>query len=132
MQTKELNNLFTKEVLDKLLPPQLSDDFFEALYGDVEEGAYDISLSYNNYEPEKNILSFDLKLHERPEKCLSCNLTFGLPQVFSKHPILNIDGMVKKIDALLGDEAKCSGWQLGNTGTPSSTMHIIPLIIQLG
>jgi hypothetical protein len=132
MQLTDLDKLFTKDVLEDLLPPQLSDDFFEALYGDVDEGAYDISLSYTSYEPEQKILLFDLKLLERPDKCLSCNLTFGLPQVFSRHPIINIKGIVEKIDTMLGTDVNCIGWELGSTQTPASNTHIIPLTIRLG
>jgi len=132
MLHKDLNVIFTKEVLKDILPPQLSNDFFEALYDDVDEGAYTISLSFKDFDPEKNILFFELQLHERPEKCLACNLTYGLPDVFSRHPLINIKGMVKKIEALIGGDTKCIGWKLGRTQTPAETMHAIPLIIQLG
>ena len=132
MLHKNFDNLFTKGVLEGLLPPQLSNDFFEALYGDTNEGAYDISLSFIKYDPEQNTLSFELQLHERPEKCLACNLTYGLPDVFSRHPLLNIKGLVEKIETILGDDVKCSGWELGRTHTHSATMHAIPLIIRLG
>ena len=132
MLHKDLNDLFTKDVLEDILPSQLSNDFFEALYGDADEGAYNISLSYKIYDPEQKTLSFELQLHERPEKCLACNLTYGLPDVFSRHPLINIKGMVEKIEALLGGDTKCIDWELGRTQTPASNIHIIPLIIQLG
>ena len=131
MQHKKLNDLFTKDVLEDILPSQLSNDFFEALYGDADEGAYNISLSYKIYDSEQKTLSFELQLHERPEKCLACNLTYGLPDVFSRHPLINIKGMVEKIEALLGGDTKCTSWKLGRTQTPASNLHIIPLIIQL-
>ena len=132
MLLKDMNDLFTKEVLEDLLPSQLSNDFFDALYGDADEGAYNISLSFKNYDSENQILSFELQLHERPEKCLACNLTYGLPDVFSRHPLINIKGMVEKIEALLGGNTKCISWKLDRTQTPASNMHAIPLIIQLG
>ena len=132
MLQKNVNEIFTKEVLADILPPQLSDNFFEALYGDANEGAYNINLSFKDYDVEKKILSFELELHERPEKCLACNLTYGLPDVFSRHPLINIKGMVKKIEALLEGDAKCISWELGRTQTPASNMHAIPLTIQLG
>jgi len=132
MLHKDLNGLFTKDVLENLLPPQLSNDFFEALYGDADEGAYNISLSFISYEPEQKRLSFELQLHERADKCLACNLTYGLPTVFSRHPMINIKGMVEKIETLLGRDTKCIGWELGSTRMPASNMHAIPLIIQLG
>ncbi len=131
MLHKNVNDIFTSEVLKELLPPQLSDEFFEALYGDAEEGAYDISLSYKNYDPVKKKLSFALQLHERPGKCLACNLTYGLPQVFSRHPLINIQGMVEKIVTLL-DAGGSFGWELGHTQTPAAKMHSIPLSIWLG
>ena len=126
-----INEIFTKEILEDLLPPQLSDEFFEALYGDADEGAYDISLSFTSYNVVKNKLSFELQLHERPGKCLACNLTYGLPQVFSRHPLLNIQGMVEKIITLLGADIKSTGWELGRTRTPAANMHSIPLTIHL-
>jgi len=132
MQQQDLNELFTKDVLEDLLPPQLSNDFSEALYGDAAEGAFNISLSFVDYDPEQKKMFFELQLHEKPGKCLACNLTYGLPKVFSCHPLLNIKGMVEKIESLLGGETKCIGWELGTTQTPAASMHAIPLIIQLG
>ena len=132
MQHKNMNDLFTKEILEDLLPPQLSDDFFEALYGDTDEGAYNISLYFKSYDPEQKSLSFELQLHERPGKCLACNLTYGLPEVFSRHPLINIKGLVDKIEILLDGDTKCISWELGHTRTPETNMHAIPLIIQLG
>jgi 23S rRNA A2030 N6-methylase RlmJ len=41
----KINDIFTPKVLEDLLPLQRSDEFFEALYGDADEGAYNISLS---------------------------------------------------------------------------------------
>ncbi len=132
MLHKDMNDLFTKDVLEDLLHSQLSNDFFEALYGDADEGAYNISLSFIDYDSGQKTLAFELQLHERPGKCLACNLTYGLPEVFSRHPLLNIKGMVEKIESLLGGEAKCISWKLGTTQTPAASMHAIPLIIQLG
>ena len=126
-----INEIFTKEILEDLLPPQRSDEFFEALYGDADEGAYDISLSFKSYDSVQNKLSFELQLYERPGKCLACNLTYGLPQVFSRHPLLNIQGMVEKIITLLGADIKSTGWELGRTRTPAANMHSIPLTIHL-
>lgn len=131
MQQQNLNDIFTKNVLEDLLPSHLSNDFFEALYGDAAEGAYDISLSFKDYDAKQKKLHFELQLHERPGKCLACNLTYGLPEVFSRHPLLNIKGMVEKIESLLGGEIKCSGWELGTTQTPSASIHVIPLTINI-
>ncbi len=132
MLPKNLNDIFTKDVLENLLPSQLSNDFFEALYGGADEGSYDISLSFIKYDSKQKTLSFELQLHERPGKCLACNLTYGLPDVFSRHPLLNIKGMVEKIESLLGGEIQCISWELGTTQTPAASMHAIPLTIRLG
>lgn len=132
MLNDNVNNLFTNEVLNDLLPPDRADAFFDALYGDIEEGAYDIKLRYNNYNLEKNILTFELQLTERPGKCLACNLTFGLPEVFSRHPLINIQGMVEKIESMLDGQVKCLDWELGTTQTAAANLHTIPLKIYLG
>jgi len=126
-----VNDLFTKEVLNDLLPTHRSDEFFEALYGDKGEGAYDISLAFKEYDSSGKVLIFELQLHERPGKCLACNLTYGLPEVFARHPLININGIVKKIEELLDGVAKCESWELNHTRTPQNNLHIIPLTIQL-
>lgn len=131
MLTNNLNSIFTRAVLLELLPPQHSDAFFEALYGDTNEGAYDISLAFKDYDPGKRTLAFEIQLHERPGKCLACNLTYGLPEVFTRHPLINVQGMVERIEALLGGDTKCTGWELDHTQTPSDKMHAIPLTIWL-
>lgn len=123
-------NIFTRKVLEDLVPPHRSYEFFEALYGDADEGAYDIKLAFKKYDNSKKRLSLELQLLERPEKCLACNLTYGLPEVFARHPLINIKGMVAKIETLL-DGSKCTGWELGRTQTPSDNMHTIPLTIWL-
>ncbi len=131
MLQEDISTIFTSKVLQDLLPPQHSDGFFEALYGDADEGAYDISLAFKKHDPQKNTLTFEMQLRERPEKCLACNLTYGLPEVFSRHPLINVQGMVEKIEALLGGAAKCTGWELGRTQTPADNLHTIPLTIWL-
>ena len=45
-ENRNFGDLFPPDTLRKLFPEDRSDQFFEALYGDVEEGAYDISLAY--------------------------------------------------------------------------------------
>ncbi len=131
MVLKNVNELFTKEVLNDLFPLHRSDEFFEALYGDPDEGAYDISLAFKEYDSAGKMLLFELQLYERPGKCLVCNLTYGLPEVFSRHPLININGIVKKIEEILGGVAKCESWELGQTRTPQNNLHVISLTIQL-
>jgi len=129
MDTSKIDALFTDESLKQLFPEDRTNDFFEALFGDADEGAYDISLGYGGVRG--NTLSMELKLHERPGCCLACNLTQGLPQVFSRHPIINVSGIVADVDILLGDIANCSEWSLGYTEQRQKDMHIIPITITL-
>ena len=66
-----------------------------------------------------------------PGKCISCSLTYGLPEVFSRHPIINIKGLVQNIDALLDGKIRCVDWRLGSTREISNSVHAIPLEIIL-
>lgn len=129
MTTDTMTSVLTKENLESIFPKERADDFFEALFGDASEGAYDIELAYREYNG--NTLIMDLLLHERPNCCLACNLTLGLPQVFSRHPIINITGIVRELDALLGDSYQCGDWSLGRTEQYSSSMHAIPIKIAI-
>ncbi len=131
MNTAEANEIFTKEKLDSIFPPDRADHFFDALYGDAGEGAYDISLLFAKYLPETRDLLFEFHLNQRPGKCLACNLTYGLPQVFSRHPLINIKGLVQEIEKMLRGKAQCAGWQLGTTREISRSLHMIPLTIRL-
>ena len=123
--------IFTDTVLNDLFPSERANDFFEALYGDIEEGSYDISLAYQGLSSDQKSLRFQLNLSERPGKCLACHLTHGLPEVFSRHPIINVGGVVKRIDEQLGDKASCGEWHLDSTQTISRQLYAVPLIIEL-
>lgn len=127
----DFTDIFTDNVLGKIFPADRADEFFEALYGDIEEGVYDISLSFTGHNSSENTLEFALNLSERPGKCLACHLTYGLPEVFSRHPIINISGVVEKANELLGDKGECGEWELGSTQTISKTMYAVPLKIKL-
>lgn len=129
MTTASFDQIFTKEVLDGLLPSTRADEFFEALYGDTEEGAYDISLAFMGSSADA--LEFALELHQRPGKCLACNLTYGLPDVFTRHPLINIKGIVAEIDKMVGEAVSCGEWKIGRTREISREKHIVPLIIAL-
>lgn len=121
--------VFTPELLQALFPRERADIFFEALFGDASEGAYDISLHFS--EKDGNDLAFELHLKERPGKCLRCNLTYGLPEVFSRHPAINLQGLAEEIVKRAADSVKLSGWQLGATREISRKLHVIPLTITL-
>jgi len=129
MSNENFNLIFTQEVLDKLFPKERTDQFFDAIFGDAEEGAYDIALKFKGNNQEK--LDFEFHLNQRPGKCLVCNLTHGLPNVFLRHPVLNIKGLIQEIDALLNGKAKCTDWQLGFTKKLSKKIHIIPFTVFL-
>ena len=131
MNYPDYQALFTAEVMQQLLPLQRADRFFQALYGGVEEGAYDILLAFKRHDPELNSLEFELELRERPGKCLACNLTYGLPQVFSRHPELNLKGVALEIEKILQGKARCRSWSLGRTIPRSQTLHVIPFILTL-
>jgi len=122
----ELDTIITQEFLDRLLPPEKSDQFFDALYGDATEGAYDIRLEPVSISSDRIVLAFNLT--QRPGKCLVCSLTYGLPNVFSRHPLINIKGMVEKMGEA-GVQVK--SWRLGDTEENSSALHIIPLFLDL-
>jgi len=122
-------DIFTTDTLSQLFPHERTNEFFDALFGDANEGAYDIALGYRS--SDRDTLVMELELHERPGCCLACNLTHGLPQVFSRHPIINVAGLVEKIDTLLGDTVKCKEWTLGFTEQRGRSLHVIPLKIAL-
>lgn len=121
--------IFSQDKLDALFPPDRANQFFDALFGDTEEGAYDIRLAFNSLNADQ--LIFDFELHQRPGKCLACNLTYGLPQVFERHPIINTGGVVEELCAMINGEGKCAGWKLGKSKEMSRELHVVPLIIDL-
>ena len=127
----DYTTLFTDDLLSEVFPPSRADDFFEALFGEVEEGAFDISLNFISHDPEADTLHFELQLTERPGKCLVCNLTYGLPTVFTRHPVIDISGAVKKIEESAGGTIQCTDWQLGDTKTVRTDLHTIPLVINI-
>jgi hypothetical protein len=129
MITDDFKDIFTPDVLKKLFPEDRTDQFFDALLGDASEGAYHISIEYKGFSQNK--LAFQFNLSQRPGKCLACHLTYGLPQVFSRHPVINIKDLVEKIDRLLNGQAHCTDWQIGATREISRELHVIPLFISL-
>lgn len=122
-------DIFSEKTLADLFPADRTNEFFDALFGDASEGAYDIQLAFDRFDEGDETLHFRLELHERPGCCLACNLTYGLPDVFARHPIINISGLVKDIDAVLGEGVVCEEWKLGTTKQEQSSIHSIPLVI---
>jgi len=121
--------IFTPAVLAEMFPPQKADQFFDALYGDAADGAYDIELRFRGQRGRD--LEFELLLKQRPGKCLACNLTFGLPQVFSRHPIINLKGLAVEVGRRMGQGPAAPAWSLGNTRIISDELHALPITITL-
>lgn len=113
--------------LDTVFPAERTDAFFDALFGGAEEGAYDIRLVCRQVSENRADLAFEL--HQRPGKCLVCNLTYGLPQVFQRHPVLNVAGAARAVAEKLGWSAS-SPWKLGSTQEISRELHCIPFVIE--
>lgn len=122
-------DIFTREKLDTIFPADRTNNFFDALYGDAEDGAYDISLEYKGMEEDRLLFEFHLK--QRPGKCLACNLTYGLPKVFERHPIINLSGIAEEIVKALAGAYECETWQVGQTREVSRELHVLPIAFHL-
>ncbi|SMC75842.1 hypothetical protein SAMN02746065_10992 [Desulfocicer vacuolatum DSM 3385] len=127
MTVNHFSDVFTPEILRNLFPEDRADAFFEALYGDAEDGAYDIRLAFN--KAEDNTLYFDFLLEQRPGKCLACNVTHGLPMVFERHPIINLNGLAREIEGVL--QMECTGWKVGTTREKNRQIHKLPVQFSL-
>lgn len=123
--------IFSRTTLRELFPQERTDAFFDALFGDASEGAYDIELSFDGYDRAARNLRFLLNLRERPGCCLACNLTYGLPEVFARHPVIDLKGLVRDIEGRLGGEMVCGDWRLGRTVQQDNALHSIPLEIEV-
>ena len=123
--------IFSRTTLRELFPQERTDAFFDALFGDASEGAYDIELSFDCYDRAARNLRFLLNLRERPGRCLACNLTYGLPEVFARHPVIDLKGLVRDIEGRLGGEMVCGDWRLGRTVQQDNALHSIPLEIEV-
>ena len=123
--------IFSRTTLRELFPPERTDAFFDALFGDASEGAYDIELAFDSYDRAAKKLRFLLNLRERPGCCLACNLTYGLPEVFARHPVIDLKGLVRDIEGRLGGEMVCGDWRLGRTVQQDNALHSIPLEIEV-
>lgn len=129
MTNQQMQALFTQEQLDHLFPLDRSRDFFEALYGDDEDAAFDIRLSFAGATDAR--LHFRFLLDQRPGKCLACNLTYGLPKVFSRHPVINIRGIVGDVAEMLDLPPSRLQWDLGQTEPSRPDQHAIPLTVTI-
>ena len=125
----ELKDIFTQDDLEKLFPVGRADAFFESLFGDAEEGAFDIGLAFKAHRG--NELHFEFQLRQRPGKCLACNLTYGLPKVFKRHPVIDVGGLADEIEKRMNGKFRCGRWELGATRELSRELHVIPLVLSL-
>lgn len=119
----------TRETLDSIFPPERADAFFDAIYGEAEEGAYDIRLVCKNVDGKQANLAF--QLIRRHGKCLKCSLTYGLPEVFKRHPVIDINGTSAKIASALGWDGKPE-WSLGETIPINDDLQMIPYTVTAG
>ena len=113
--------------LDEVFPRERTDAFFDALFGGAEEGAYDIRLVPLGVTDKEARLAFELS--QRPGKCLKCSLTYGLPQVFKRHPVLDVAGVARAVAERLGWEGEPE-WDLGVTEEVDAATHVIPLTLK--
>ncbi len=125
--SEDFASVFSPERLNALFPPEKTDAFFEALFGDAEDGAYDIRLALIKAAPKR--LDFAFELHQRGSKCLACNLTHGLPQVFARHPVINIRALAAELAALAGWPEGSWDWKLERTEELSHSLHCVPLVL---
>ena len=120
--------IFSPACMNEVFPPERTPEFFEALFGDPEDGAYDIRMSL--LSASERTLNFLFELHQRGDACLACNLTYGLPGVFMRHPIINIKGVTADLAKRAGWEDGTWEWKLGTTEEISKALHVIPLVLK--
>ncbi len=111
--------------LDSIFPASRTDAFFEALFGGAEDGAYDIRLTCRRNGDDRLEMAFDL--HQRPGRCLRCSLTYGLPNVFQRHPVLDVAGVAQALAQAKG--WKAMHWDLGATEDHGKQLHCIPFTV---
>ena len=123
-----MSKVLDKAFLESVFPPERTEAFFDALFGGAEEGAYDIVLVCRSEgEGRRN---WPLSCISVPENVFACNLTYGLPQVFQRHPILNVAGVARAVAEKLGWPGDKVRWWLGHTEEVSRSLHVIPLYLE--
>lgn len=124
--------IFTPACLEAVFPSgERTSAFFDALFGDAEEGAYDIRLSFQRAREEApEQLVFFFELHQRNGMCLACNLTHGLPQVFRRHPVIALNALCAELAERAGWKDAEWTWELGSTEEVSNKLHVIPLTLK--
>lgn len=120
------NHCPDQQSLDHIFPAAKTDQFFEALYGEASEGAYDIRLVCHGVGEDRARFAFEL--NRREGKCLVCSITYGLPEVFQKHPLIDLAGTSRRLADLLGWTGAIE-WKLGPVQEVSADQSIIPYIL---
>lgn len=121
-------DVFTSECPNDLFPIQRTNDLFGVLSGDAEEEACDIRLVVDPEEGDDGELHFYFELRQYTGRCLVCNLTYSLPQVFGRHPIINLKGLVSDIASHAGWEPGDVRWHAGTMGSLSGVLYRTPLV----
>jgi hypothetical protein len=124
-------DVITNGLLATLFPAERADQFFEALYGGAESGAFDVGLFLKGFSSSGNELLLEFRLTERPGKCMACSLTYGLPPVFERHPVIDIKGIMRTIGEKLSPYWQIDRWELGPTRPDAPRVNIIPLRVFL-
>lgn len=122
-----MESIYTAEWCRAVFPPERTDEFFAALFGDPDDGAYDIELAFVKQDGEK--LEFCFNLRRRGNQCLACNLTHGLPRVFERHPVINSAGLAQAAASASGRTLK--EWKIGPTREESKVLHRVPFYVWL-
>lgn len=121
------SEIYTAEWCAQVFPPERTNEFFEALFGDPDGGAYDIELAF--VASEGDMLEFNFNLRQRGNQCLACNLTHGLPKVFERHPIINSADLAQEAAKAGGKNLK--EWKIGATKEDSKALHMVPFYVWL-
>lgn len=122
-----MESIYTAEWCRNVFPPERTGEFFDALFGDPEDGAYNIEFVFAGDNGDS--LEFCFNLHQRGNQCLACNLTYGLPKVFERHPVINSAGLAQAAADASGRKLK--EWKIGGTQEESKALHKVPFYVWL-
>lgn len=113
--------------LDEIFPRKRADEFFDAIYGGAEDGAYDIILRSLSESPDEANLEF--RLIRRPNQCLKCSLTYGLPDVFKRHPVIDLRGVAEAVAKKMNWQGDIA-WEVMPVVEKSEDEHVIPFNVR--
>ena len=58
-------------------------------------------------------------------------MTYGLPAVFARHPMIDLNGLINAIGQILNTPDSSLRGHLGQTEARSSRLHLIPLTVSI-